>query len=64
MWLIVTRYLYICHRFRDKTSEVSKNDHVLFFAWGPDAPNDLKLVSGVDSLSIYHREKKSDFWII
>ena len=35
----------------------AKNDHVLFFAGGPDALNDLKFVSGVESLSIYQMPK-------
>ena len=55
-WLIVT----ICLTATVSeiwTSEVSKNDHVLFFAGGPDALNDLKFVSGVESLSIYHMPK-------
>ena len=33
------------------------NKHVLFFAGGPDALNDLKFVSGVESLSVYHMPK-------
>ena len=52
MWLIVT----ICLSATVSeiwTSEVSKNDHVLFFAEGPDALNDLKFLSGVESFSIY-----------
>ena len=56
MWLIVT----ICLSATVSeiwTSEVSKNDHVLFFAGGPDALNDLKFVSGVESLSIYQMPK-------
>ena len=56
-WLIVT----ICLSATVSeiwTSEVSKkNDYVLFFAGGPDALNDLKFVSGVESLSIYHMPK-------
>ena len=56
MWLIVT----ICLSATVSeiwTSEVAKNDHVLFFAGGPDALNDLKFVSGVESLSIYQMPK-------
>ena len=56
MWLIVT----ICLSATVSeiwTSEVSKKDHVLFFAGGPDALNDLKFVSGVESLSIYQMPK-------
>ena len=37
--------------------KLAKNDHVLFFAGGPDALNDLKFVSGVESLSIYQMPK-------
>ena len=51
MWLIVT----ICLSATVSeilTSEVTKNGHVLFFVGGPDALNDLKFVSGVESLSI------------
>ena len=36
------------------TSKVIKNDYILFSAGGPDAANDLKLVSGIKKLSIYH----------
>ena len=56
MWLIVT----ICLSATVSeilTSEVSKNDHVLFFAGGPDALNDLKFLSGVESFSIYQIPK-------
>ena len=56
MWLIVT----ICLSATVSeiwTSEVCKKDHVLFFAGGPDALNDLKFVSGVESLSIYQMPK-------
>ena len=55
MWLIVT----LCQPATVSeiwTSE-AKNDHVLFFAGGPDALNDLKFVSGVESLSIYQMPK-------
>ena len=54
MWLIVT----ICLSATVSeiwTSEV--NGHVLFFAGGPDALNDLKFLSGVESLSIYKMPK-------
>ena len=37
--------------------KLAKNDHVLFFAGCPDALNDLKFVSGVESLSIYQMPK-------
>ena len=56
MWLIVT----ICLSATVSeilTSEVSKNGHVLFFAGGPDALNDLKFVSGVESLCVYYMPK-------
>ena len=56
MWLIVT----ICLSATVSeilTSEVSKNGHVLFFAGCPDALNDLKFVSVVESLSIYYMPK-------
>ena len=56
MWLIVT----ICLSATVSeilTSEVSKNGHVLFFAGGPDALNDLKFVSHVESLSVYYMPK-------
>ena len=36
---------------------LSKNDYILFSAGGPDAANDLKLVSGIKNLSIYHMPK-------
>ena len=52
-WLIVT----ICISATVSeilTSEVSKIFHVLFFAGGPDALNDLKFVSHVESLSVYY----------
>ena len=39
------------------TSKVIKNDYILFSAGGPDAANDLKLVSGIKNLSIYHIRK-------
>ena len=54
MWLIVT----ICLSATVSeiwTSEVSKTG--VFFAGGPDALNNLKFVSGVESLSIYHMPK-------
>ena len=56
MWLIVTICLSatVSEIF---TSEVRKNGHVLFFAGGSDALNDLKFVSGVESLSVYHMPK-------
>ena len=37
--------------------KLSKNDYILFSAGGPDAANDLKLVSGIKNLSIYHMPK-------
>ena len=56
MWFIVT--IYLSATFAEiLTSEISKNDHVLFFARVPDAPNDLKFVSGAESLSTYHIPK-------
>ena len=39
------------------TSKVIKNDYILFSAGGPDAANDLKIVSGIKNLSIYHMPK-------
>ena len=60
MWLIVTICLSAIVS-EIWTSEVSKNhvfaNMVLFFAGGPDALNDLKFVSGVESLSIYQMPK-------
>ena len=56
MWLIVT----ICLSATASeiwTLKLAKNDHVLFFVGDPDALNDLKFVSGVESLSIYQMPK-------
>ena len=53
MWLIVT----ICLSATVSEIWTSENDHVLFFAGGPDALNDLKFLSGVESLSIYKMPK-------
>ena len=50
MWLIVT----IC--LSATVSEIWTSE-VLFFAGGPDALNDLKFLSGVESLSIYQMPK-------
>ena len=57
MWFIVTIYLSATFA-QILTSEIIKNDHVLFFARGPAALNDLKFVSGAESLSTYHIPKK------
>ena len=56
MWLIVTIYLSATVP-EILTSEDGKKRPCLFFAGGPDAPNDLKFVSGLESLKIYHMPK-------
>ena len=56
MWLIVL-YAYLPPFQRYGPLKLAKNDHVLFFAGGPDALNDLKFVLGVESLSIYQMPK-------
>ena len=56
MWLFVT-ICYLPPFQRYGPLKLAKNDHVLFFAGGPDALNDLKFVSGVESLSIYQMPK-------
>ena len=56
MWLLVTICLSAPFQ-RYGPLNLAKNDHVLFFAGGPDALNDLKFVSGVESLSIYQMPK-------
>ena len=50
MWLIVT----ICLSATVSEILTSEVSHVLFFAGGPDALNDLKFVSPVESLSVYY----------
>ena len=45
MWLIVTICLSATFQ-RYGPLKLAKNDHVLFFAGGPDALDDLKFVSG------------------
>ena len=37
--------------------KLAKNGHVLFIGGGPDALNDLKFVSHVESLSVYYMPK-------
>ena len=56
MWLIVTICLSATVQ-RYGPLKLAKNDHVLFFAGGPDALNDLTFVSGEESLSIYQMPK-------
>ena len=51
--MVNCNYIPICHR----PLKLAKNGHVLFFAGGPDALNDLKFVSGVESLSVYYMPK-------
>ena len=59
MWLIViSTYLPPFQRYGPL--KLAKNDHVLFFAGGPDALNDLKFVSGVESLSMYQMPKNQN----
>ena len=56
--MINCNYSPICHRFRDiDLQSYQKNDYILFSAGGPDAANDLKLVSGIENLSIYNMPK-------
>ena len=51
-------YSPIWYRFRDIDLQIyPKNDYILFSAGGPDAANDLKLVSVIKNLSIYHMPK-------
>ena len=51
-------YSPIWYRFRDIDLQIyQKNDYILFSAGGPDAANDLKLVSVIKNLSIYHMPK-------
>ena len=57
MWLIVTICLSATVSEIWTPLKLAKNDHVLFFAGGPDALNDLKFLSGVESLSIYKMPK-------
>ena len=54
LYVVNCNYMPICHRFqRYGPLKLAKNEHVLFFAGGPDALNDLKFLSGVESFSIY-----------
>ena len=58
MWLIVT--ICLSATVSEILTSEAKNGHVLLFAVGPDALNDLKFVSGVESLCLLYA-KKSDF---
>ena len=40
------------------TTKAVKKKNILFSAGGPDAPNDLILLSIIESLSSYHMPKK------
>ena len=57
--MVNCNYIPICHHFRDMDfwswqKNWQKNGHGLFFAGIPKAQNDLKCVSGVESLSTCH----------
>ena len=39
------------------TLKLAKTGSILFFAGGPDGPNDLKLISGVKRTALYHMQK-------
>ena len=43
------------------TSEVSKKWLYFIYCWGPDGPNDLKLISGVKRYVFYHIYQKIQF---
>ena len=56
MWLIVTICLSAIVS-EILTSELSKKWPCFVLCWGPDALNDLKFLSGVESRSVYYMTK-------